>query len=400
MMVGPYADARINCPLVCTVKVFSPKMVPVGRFELALCTADATSSMPIEREASSRGSTSMRTAYFCEPNTFTCATPLTIEMRCPMVDCAISSRVESGSVGERRMMKKIDWSAGLTFWYDGGDGICGGSCRDARPIIDCTSCAAASMLRLKSNWSVMSVPPCVLDELMLVRPGMAANCFSSGSATDDAIVSGTGAGQRRRHADGREVHARQVGDRQLLVRQRAEHQDAENQQGRRNRAGDEDRRQVHGVPQSPERVVSLASWPLTEIFEPGHQPDLAVGDHRLTGLEPAGDHRVGRGRARDDDVAQLHRLIRFHDEHEGPLLAGLHRLGGHHGGVLLRRQLHGHVHVLARPQAAIGVGERALHLDRAGLGITELSMNEMRPTAGGASSLGGLARTRSAPRVM
>ena len=50
------------------------------------------------------------------------------------------------------------------------------------------------MLRLKSNCSVMSVPPCVLVELMLVRPGMAANCFSSGSATDDAIVSGLAPG--------------------------------------------------------------------------------------------------------------------------------------------------------------------------------------------------------------
>ena len=63
-----------------------------------------------------------------------------------------------GSVLDRRTMKKIDWSPALTFWYDGA-GICDGSCLDARPIIACTSCAAASMLRLKSNCSVMSVPP-------------------------------------------------------------------------------------------------------------------------------------------------------------------------------------------------------------------------------------------------
>ena len=111
-----------------------------------------------------------------------------------MVDCASSSSADSGSVGDRSTMKKIDWSDGLTFWNDGGDGICGGSCRDARPIIDCTSCAAASMLRLKSNCSVMSVPPCVLVELMLVTPAMEANCFSSGSATDEAIVSGLAPG--------------------------------------------------------------------------------------------------------------------------------------------------------------------------------------------------------------
>ena len=51
------------------------------------------------------------------------------------------------------------------------------------------------MLRLKSNCSVMFVLPCVLVELMLVSPAIAANCFSSGSATDDAIVSGLAPGK-------------------------------------------------------------------------------------------------------------------------------------------------------------------------------------------------------------
>jgi hypothetical protein len=60
--------------------------------------------------------------------------------------------------------------------------------------MDWTSCAAASMLRLMSNWIVMSVPPCVLVELMLVTPAIDVNCFSSGSATDAAIVSGLAPG--------------------------------------------------------------------------------------------------------------------------------------------------------------------------------------------------------------
>ena len=50
------------------------------------------------------------------------------------------------------------------------------------------------MSRLKSNCSVMSVPPCVLVELMLIRPEIVANCFSRGSATDEAIVSGLAPG--------------------------------------------------------------------------------------------------------------------------------------------------------------------------------------------------------------
>jgi hypothetical protein len=50
------------------------------------------------------------------------------------------------------------------------------------------------MSRLRSNCSVMSVPPCVLVEFMLVSPAIAENCFSSGSATVDAIVSGLAPG--------------------------------------------------------------------------------------------------------------------------------------------------------------------------------------------------------------
>ncbi|MNC90385.1 hypothetical protein D3C83_64760 [compost metagenome] len=83
---------------------------------LALWMAAATSSMPMPRAASWRGSTSTRTANFCEPKTLTCATPLTIEMRCATFACASSSRADSGSVLERMTMKKIAWSAGLTFW--------------------------------------------------------------------------------------------------------------------------------------------------------------------------------------------------------------------------------------------------------------------------------------------
>jgi hypothetical protein len=50
------------------------------------------------------------------------------------------------------------------------------------------------MLRLKSNCSVMLVVPCWLTELMFVRPAIDANCFSSGSATVEAIVSGLAPG--------------------------------------------------------------------------------------------------------------------------------------------------------------------------------------------------------------
>ena len=51
------------------------------------------------------------------------------------------------------------------------------------------------MLRLRSNCSVMLVLPCALVELIDVRPAIVENCFSSGSATDDAIVSGLAPGR-------------------------------------------------------------------------------------------------------------------------------------------------------------------------------------------------------------
>ena len=70
-----------------------------------------------------------------------------------------------------------------------------GSERCARSSAACTSTAAASMSRPWSNSSVRSVLPSVLLELMIERPGMVENCFSSCSATDVAIVSGLAPGR-------------------------------------------------------------------------------------------------------------------------------------------------------------------------------------------------------------
>jgi hypothetical protein len=64
-----------------------------------------------------------------------------------------------------------------------------------RAICDWTSCAAASILRVRSNCSVMLVEPWTLLELIEVTPAIVANCFSSGSATADAIVSGLAPGR-------------------------------------------------------------------------------------------------------------------------------------------------------------------------------------------------------------
>src|ERR1051326_7163971 len=86
-------------------------------------------------------------------------------------------------------------SDGFTFRIVGGAGMLVGSCRPAAEIAACTSCAAASRFRSRSNWMVICVEPCVLDELMLLTPAMVENWFSSGVATEDAMVSGSAPGR-------------------------------------------------------------------------------------------------------------------------------------------------------------------------------------------------------------
>src|SRR5687768_14796298 len=94
-------------------------------------TAERTSSKLMPREANLSGSTWTRTAYFCEPMTFTCATPSTMEMRWAMVVSAYSSTEDNGRVGETRQRKRMGESAGLTLRKDGGLGMSGGRFRDA-----------------------------------------------------------------------------------------------------------------------------------------------------------------------------------------------------------------------------------------------------------------------------
>ena len=83
----------------------------------------------------------------------------------------------------------------MTFRYEGGAGKSGGSCLAALVIIACTSWAAASIFRLRLNWSVITVAPKVLVDVMESSPAMVENCLSKGVATDDAIVSGLAPGR-------------------------------------------------------------------------------------------------------------------------------------------------------------------------------------------------------------
>src|SRR5438552_17999830 len=123
----------------------------------------------------------MRTAYFAEPNTWTCATPLTVDRRCARNVSAYSSSVDSWRVLDVRARYRIGESAGFDLLYDGGC-MPGGNCRSVLEIAACTSWAAASMSRDRVNVSVMFVLPNVLDDVMPSMPAIVEDCFSIGVA--------------------------------------------------------------------------------------------------------------------------------------------------------------------------------------------------------------------------
>ncbi len=70
-----------------------------------------------------------------------------------------------------------------------------GSRRSTWAMAAFTSCAAASMSRSSTNCSVMLVEPWPEEEVITSTPGMVENCFSSGVATAEAMVSGEAPGR-------------------------------------------------------------------------------------------------------------------------------------------------------------------------------------------------------------
>src|SRR5947207_6153658 len=86
-------------------------------------------------------------------------------------------------------------SAGFAFQYPGLLGRSTGNWPLAALIAACTSRAAASILRFRSNCRVIDVLLNWLDEVISVTPAIRPNCRSSGVATADAMVSGLAPGR-------------------------------------------------------------------------------------------------------------------------------------------------------------------------------------------------------------
>src|SRR3984893_1966529 len=107
---------------------------------------------------------------------------------------AASYRRAVSMVGDVSARNRIGASAGFTLRYVGLLGRLVGNCPRAALIAACTSRAAASIFRFRSNCSTMLVEPSWLVEVICVTLAMRPNCRSSGVATADAIVSGLAPG--------------------------------------------------------------------------------------------------------------------------------------------------------------------------------------------------------------
>src|SRR5258708_28733518 len=110
------------------------------------------------------------------------------------------ARLEKAAMSDSRTCEdvsdrnRIGKSAGLTLRKLGGVGSSGGRRLIAEEIADCTSSAAPSMLRLRSNCRTIEVFPSDDVEVIVVTPAMVENCRSRIEATDAAMVSGLAPG--------------------------------------------------------------------------------------------------------------------------------------------------------------------------------------------------------------
>src|SRR6195952_4983596 len=112
-----------------------------------------------------------------------------------MVMSPYSLTADSGSVAEPNATNSTGKSAGFTLRKLGGIVISIGSRRCAMVSAVCTSSAAASMLRLRSNWMVMTLVPCEELDDIDEMPAMVESCRSIMPATEAAMVSALAPGK-------------------------------------------------------------------------------------------------------------------------------------------------------------------------------------------------------------
>src|SRR6185295_6277617 len=106
---------------------------------------------------------------------------------------ATESTSVSDNVGLCTASNRMGASAGFALRYVGGV-IPSGRRRRTPAMADCTSAAAASMLRLRLNWMVIWLEPDELRAVMLSTEEIVWNCLISGVATESAMVAGEAPG--------------------------------------------------------------------------------------------------------------------------------------------------------------------------------------------------------------
>ena len=142
-------------------------------------------------------------------------------------------------------MNRTGKSPGLTLRKHGGVVISIGSRRCATVSAVCTSSAAPSMLRLRSNWMVMRVVPSDEVDVIEVMPEMVDNCRSIGAATEAAMVSALAPGSVAVISMVGKSTARQRRDRQQPVGEDAEHDERRRDERRQHRPADAELGKVH-----------------------------------------------------------------------------------------------------------------------------------------------------------
>src|SRR6202000_1490199 len=115
----------------------------------------------------------------------TCPMPGTCESFCARMESATSYIFGLGILSDVSDKIMIGASARLTLRQLGRVGRFCGNCPSAALMDACTSRAAASMLRERSNCRVMLVEPSWLVEGIWLTPAMRPNSRSSGAAPDD-----------------------------------------------------------------------------------------------------------------------------------------------------------------------------------------------------------------------
>jgi len=166
------AALRMAAVAVRIVFCLAPATVPTGVLELVLVTKVLTSSSEIPRDAAETGSTCTRTANFCEPNTCTCAMRAIAKSAgqrdlAIVVDRRQRQRRRHQAEHDDGRIARIDLTKGRRNRHFDG------SLRAATVSAVCTSSAAPSILRLRSNWIVIEVMP---SERNRGQRGNARNC--------------------------------------------------------------------------------------------------------------------------------------------------------------------------------------------------------------------------------